>query len=61
MAPPLRDNAEHWRARAAEARATADQLDDAVARRTMLRIAASYDKLAQKAEERTGPKPRKPS
>jgi hypothetical protein len=46
---PLID-VQHWRERAKEARATAESFDDPVARRTMLDIAASYDKLVQAAE-----------
>ena len=42
--------AAHWRARAAEARKLAEQIDDDEARRRMLRIAADYEKLADKSE-----------
>ena len=35
--------------RAAEARATADAMHDAVGKRTMLRIAAGYEKMARHA------------
>jgi len=44
-----------WRARAAEARAVAAQLQDPVARRTMAGIADSYDRLAGQFEGRPAP------
>ena len=43
---------EHWRARAAEARAVAEHMPDPEARQTMLSIAADYEKLAKRAEDR---------
>ena len=48
-------SAQHWRARAAEARSVAEQMNDAHAKRVMLEIAASYDELAKRAtaQERT--------
>jgi hypothetical protein len=48
----LLNNAEHWRDRAEEARTHAEQLTDPEAKRMMLSIAESYEKLAQRAEER---------
>ena len=42
----------HWRARAAEARALAEQMGDDDSRRRMLRIAYDYEKLAERAEIR---------
>jgi hypothetical protein len=48
----LLNNVEHWRGRAEEARVHAEQMTDPEARRMMLEIAASYDKLARRAEER---------
>jgi hypothetical protein len=48
----LVNNPKHWRERAEEARATAEQLTDPVARRTMLQVAESYDALAERAEKR---------
>jgi hypothetical protein len=45
----------HWRQLAQEARAAADRLDDAAAKRTMLEIAESYQELAEIAENRTCP------
>jgi hypothetical protein len=42
----------HWRACAAEARATAERFADDQSRRQMLEIARGYEYLAQRAEER---------
>jgi hypothetical protein len=42
----------HWRERAEEARAHAEQISDAEARKTMLQIAEDYEKLAKRAEQR---------
>lgn len=39
----------HWRERADEARRVANQLTDPDAKKTMLGIAASYDRLAERA------------
>jgi hypothetical protein len=43
---------EHWRRRAAEARALANTLGDPDAKKTMLGIADGYDRLAKRAAER---------
>jgi hypothetical protein len=44
----------HWRHRAAEARAMAESLtDDPEAKQQMLKVAADYEKLAKRAEERS--------
>jgi len=51
-------DAKHWRARAEEARVHAEQMDDLVARGTMLKIAEEYEKLAQRAEARESAKER---
>jgi hypothetical protein len=48
----LRDDAQHWRDRAEEARVQAADMRDPQARRQMLVIADGYDHLAQRAEER---------
>jgi hypothetical protein len=45
-------SAKHWTERAEEARVQAEQMDDPVAKRTMLSIAAGYEQLAARAEER---------
>jgi len=43
----------HWRKRAEEARARAEQMTDRDARQTMLGIAEDYEKLAKRAEQRS--------
>jgi hypothetical protein len=48
------DNAEHWRRRAAEMRAIAEGLSlIPLARDSILRIATSYERNAERAEERS--------
>jgi hypothetical protein len=42
---------DYWRAQATEARAAAADMTDPKSKRTLKRIAASYDMLARKAEE----------
>ena len=46
------DSAERWRKLAEEARAVADQLTDPGAKQIMLTIAAGYERLARRAEDR---------
>ena len=46
------DDSEHWLNRAGEARALADDLNDPETRRSMLRIADEYERLAERARER---------
>jgi hypothetical protein len=48
----LLNNPESWRRRAAEARAIASGMTDADAKRTMLGVAQSYERLAERAELR---------
>jgi hypothetical protein len=48
----LLDDPQHWRRRAEEARTVAEQLADPEAKRTMARIAADYERLAERAELR---------
>jgi hypothetical protein len=50
-APFIKDP-EHWRARAAEARALAGVMSDLATTAEMLRVAADYETLAQRAEAR---------
>jgi hypothetical protein len=52
MRRALINDPNHWRARAEEARAIADEMSDIEARAAMLRIADGYDRLAQHAEAR---------
>ena len=43
---------EHWRQRAEQMRALAEDVQDDQAKKTMLRIAKDYDRLAVRAEQR---------
>lgn len=45
-------DAQYWRDRSAEVRASAEAMHDPVARQTLLKIAEEYEKLAQRAERR---------
>ena len=54
--PSLQDDPKHWCQLAQEARATAEQLDDPDAKKTMLEIAEGYDQLASSAEKRMASK-----
>ena len=47
---PARLGAEYWRARAAEAKGLAELMTDEDSKWRMQRIAADYEKLAQRAE-----------
>jgi hypothetical protein len=48
---PLNDP-QHWRARANEIRAQAEQMKDPVTRQQMLALVEGYERLAKRAEER---------
>ena len=48
-------DAEHWRARAIEARTLAEYLTDPEAKRAMLGVAEDCENLAVWAEEQKGP------
>jgi DnaJ-domain-containing protein 1 len=50
--PYLRDEAQHWRERAEHMIGLADLANDQIAKETMLSIAAGYENLAARAEER---------
>ena len=54
--PSIIDDPQHWRRRAEEARRVADQLDDPVAKKTMMDIALSYEQLAALAAAKLAPK-----
>jgi hypothetical protein len=47
------DDPEHWRARAVQVRALADQVSNLRAREALLKLAAEYELLADRAQ-RTG-------
>jgi hypothetical protein len=49
----LLNDAQHWRDRAEEARVIASSMHDETARRQMFAIAEGYQRLAERAEERT--------
>jgi hypothetical protein len=49
---PLADDPAHWKKRADEIRQLAETLSDANAREAFLKLAADYDKLAQRAGQR---------
>jgi len=57
--PPI-DDPNYWRSRADEARAIADQLNDTDAKRTMLDIAAGYERMAARAANRAALKAASP-
>lgn len=44
----------HWRYRAEEARAMAESMTDPEAKQLMLNVAADYERLAKRAEDRSG-------
>jgi hypothetical protein len=50
----LLDDAEHWWSRAEETRTIAEIMTDLEAKRIMFDIAEGYDRLAERAVERTG-------
>jgi len=61
MATSFINDPEHWRNRAEEARTLADQMSDEASKQTMLRIAADYERLAERAALRAqGASPQPP-
>jgi hypothetical protein len=48
------NDSKHWRDRAAEMRLLATEMKDAQTKATMLKLADDYDKLAVRAEKRSG-------
>jgi molecular chaperone GrpE (heat shock protein) len=49
----IANDPEHWRKRAEDMRTLANEIKDPLSKQTMLRIAADYERLAERAEERT--------
>jgi hypothetical protein len=56
MASDNINDPKHWRDRAAEVRASAEETKDADTRKIMLRLASDYDQLAEWAEIRLNDK-----
>jgi hypothetical protein len=56
MSPRAIDDAKHWYDRAAEMRVLAEEMKNREAHDTMLRLADDYDKLGDRATERTNQK-----
>jgi hypothetical protein len=50
----MNDRAQHWRERASELRVMAVSMRDPLATRVTLDVAKSYDRMADRAEERLG-------
>ena len=57
MPASFTNDPKHWRERAEEMRRFAEEMIDEKSKQTMLRIAQDYDKLALRAEERSGGSP----
>ena len=55
MSSDTANNSKHWHDRANEMRALAEQANDEVSKKMMLRIAEDYEKLASRAELRVLP------
>jgi hypothetical protein len=52
MPSHLFDDPKHWRQRAEQARALAEQMSDLASREMMLGIVKDYEQLAERAEQR---------
>jgi hypothetical protein len=52
MTNNLRDDPKHWRDHAERARVHAEQMSDPESKRTMLGIAAGYESLSRRADQR---------
>jgi hypothetical protein len=50
--PKLLSDPKHWRDKAEEARIKAEEMRDAIARKTMMRVADDYERLALAAENK---------
>jgi hypothetical protein len=48
------DDIQHWRDRAEQSRVLAEQMNDAIARDRMLRVASNYERMAEQAVARAG-------
>ena len=51
---PSIEGPKHWRKRAKEARALAEQMHDELCKDMMLRVANDYERIAKHIEERNG-------
>jgi hypothetical protein len=60
MQRKFRDDPQHWRWRAQEARIHAELIIDPESKRMMLEIAGEYERIAQRAEERMRDSERRP-
>ena len=52
--PASLNDPNHWRARASEARALAEQEHDPISKAMILQVAEDYDRLAERADLRSG-------
>jgi hypothetical protein len=52
MPSHLLSDVQHWRDRANESRVLAEQMNDALAREMMFRVASNYERMAEQASRR---------